>query len=153
MELLEVCRNYRETLRWRRWYSTLIIDGNGLRSAIPDCSSHLLPSYRSLFPSCSNLPNASNVHECKNGERSLSVPFTREDTAPAKPEDKSQDADKDTGASQDVAGEGAEGNHSPKKATKSKLTQDFRTEKGFAGFGSAVQRGDLVMFDVVLNRG
>ncbi|CAM9108870.1 unnamed protein product [Scytosiphon promiscuus] len=89
----------------------------------------------------------------KNGERSLTVPFTREDTAPAKTEDKSQDPGKASNASQDVAGEGAEGNTAPPKASKSKLTQDFRTEKGFAGFGAAVQRGDLVTFDVVLNRG
>jgi len=41
----------------------------------------------------------------------------------------------------------------PPKPAKSKLTQDFRTEKGFKGFASAAQRGDLVTFDVVLNRG
>ncbi|CAM9132973.1 unnamed protein product, partial [Hapterophycus canaliculatus] len=89
----------------------------------------------------------------KNGERSLSVPFTRDDTAPAKPEDKSKDPGKASSASQGVAGEGAEGSPPPQKASKSKLTQDFRTEKGFTGFGAAVQRGDLVTFDVVLNRG
>lgn len=39
------------------------------------------------------------------------------------------------------------------KPSKSKLTQDFRTEKGFKGFAATAQRGDLVTFDVVLNRG
>ena len=40
---------------------------------------------------------------------------------------------------------------------KSKLTQDFRTERGYAAAAAAAaaasQRGDLVTFDVILNRG
>lgn len=81
------------------------------------------------------------------------MPFTRQDTAPAKQEGISQDPEKASNASQDVAGGVADGIPPSQKAAKSKLTQDFRTEKGFAGFGTAVQRGDLVTFDVVLNRG
>ncbi|CAN0337014.1 unnamed protein product, partial [Ectocarpus sp. 8 AP-2014] len=91
----------------------------------------------------------------KNGERSQSVPFSREDTASAKPDDKSQDQEtaSNTNTQQEAGGEGAQRNGPPQKPSKSKLTQDFRTEKGFAGYAAAVQRGDLVTFDVVLNRG
>eukprot|EP00752_Nemacystus_decipiens_P009418 g8421.t1 len=90
----------------------------------------------------------------KNGERSLTVSFTREDTASSKP-DKSQDPEKEKAASdkEEPGGEGGQENGAPQKPSKSKLTQDFRTEKGFAGFAAAAQRGDLVTFDVVLNRG
>ncbi|CAM9754667.1 unnamed protein product [Ectocarpus sp. 12 AP-2014] len=91
----------------------------------------------------------------KNGERSQSVPFSREDTASAKPNDKSQDQEKtsSTNTQQEAGGEGAQRNGPPQRPSKSKLTQDFRTEKGFAGYAAAAQRGDLVTFDVVLNRG
>lgn len=62
------------------------------------------------------------------------------------------------------AQEGAAGGESdkgdkvgPKRTGKSKLTQDFRTERGYAATAAAAaaaaQRGDLVMFDVILNRG
>lgn len=86
----------------------------------------------------------------QNGERSLSVPYTREDTASTKPDDKPQE--KATDNKEDAGGEGGPGNGPAQKPSKSKLTQDFRTEKGFAGYAAAAQRGDLVTFDVVLNR-
>lgn len=89
----------------------------------------------------------------QNGERSLTVPFTREDTASSKADDKSQHPDKATSGKEEAGGEGGQQNGAPHKLSKSKLTQDFRTEKGFAGFAAAAQRGDLVTFDVVLNRG
>lgn len=91
----------------------------------------------------------------KNGERSLTVPFTREDTTSSTPDDKdkSQDPEKATSNKEEMGLEGVLENGAPKKPSKSKLTQDFRTEKGFAGFAAAAQRGDLVTFDVVLNRG
>lgn len=94
--------------------------------------------------------NKRRAYPRQNGERSLSVPFTREDTASTKPDDKPQEkaADKE-----EAGGEGGPGNTPPQKPSKSKLTQDFRTEKGFAGYAAAAQRGDLVTFDVVLNRG
>ncbi|CAN0007190.1 unnamed protein product, partial [Ectocarpus fasciculatus] len=62
----------------------------------------------------------------KNGERSQSVPFTREDTASAKPDDKSQDPEKAANTQQQAGGEGAPGNENapPQKPSKSKLTQD-----------------------------
>lgn len=93
----------------------------------------------------------------QNGERSLTVPFTREDTTSNKPDkkNKSQDPEKATSNSnkEETGAEGEQEHGAPQKPSKSKLTQDFRTEKGFAGFAAAAQRGDLVTFDVVLNRG
>lgn len=89
----------------------------------------------------------------QNGERSLTVPFTREDTASSKPADKTQASEKAAKSKEEAGGEGGQENGAPPKPSKSKLTQDFRTEKGFAGFAAAAQRGDLVTFDVVLNRG
>lgn len=52
-------------------------------------------------------------------------------------------------------GEGDKGG--VKRTGKSKLTQDFRTERGYAATAAAAaaaaQRGDLVTFDVMFNRG
>lgn len=109
----------------------------------------LLLTMRFLPP---KLPTTNKRPSCprQNGERSLSVPFTREDTASPKPDDKPQEKATDK---EDAGGEGGPGNATPQKPSKSKLTQDFRTEKGFAGYAAAAQRGDLVTFDVVLNRG
>lgn len=108
--------------------------------------------------SCDAFPAAqtSKTNKCcayprQNGERSLSVPFTREDTASTKPDGKPQEKAIDSKG--EAGGEGGRGNGPPQKPSKSKLTQDFRTEKGFAGYAAAAQRGDLVTFDVVLNRG
>lgn len=117
----------------------------------------VLPSSHPFFLRCfSCRPKTAKTNQRlayprQNGERSLSVPFTREDTASTKPDDKPQE--KTTNNKEEAGGEGAQGNSPPQKPSKSKLTQDFRTEKGFAGYAAAAQRGDLVTFDVVLNRG
>lgn len=122
-------------------------------SLTPAYPSRLSPS----FEQCLSLPSLrANYLLCyapQNGERSLTVPFTREDTTCSKPDDKSQDPEQDTSGKEEAGGEGGQENEAPQKPSKSKLTQDFRTEKGFAGFAAAAQRGDLVTFDVVLNRG
>ncbi|CAM9827159.1 unnamed protein product, partial [Laminaria digitata] len=107
----------------------------------------------------------------KNGERSMSVPYSREDTASTKPQQKPQGTDEAaTTDSKDSKGKGKDGQEGaagegeadkdkggPKRTGKSKLTQDFRTERGYAASAAAAaaaaQRGDLVTFDVMLNKG
>lgn len=90
------------------------------------------------------------IDDChvQSADRSLSIPFSREDTASA------EAPEPPTGKAGDEMAknpkESAGDSSTPKKATKSKLTQDFRTEKGYA---AAAQRGDLVTFDVMLDRG
>lgn len=90
----------------------------------------------------------------------MSVPYSREDTA-SKPQQKPQEADETAAdgpapGGQEGAAAGEVDKGGPKRTGKSKLTQDFRTERGYAAAtaaaAAAAQRGDLVTFDVMLNR-